>query len=228
MGINDFIKIGSRIKNLRIRKGISQKDMAEMLDIPRSTYSNYENDNREPSIETLEKIASILGINTSDLIGTQITDMQKLLQDTINHNEITLEDISLKTNIDLNRLTNFNNGCDYDVSDFELIAKTFWGSSFRYFIFKILMNFSKEIAETTYKNTLDVLIDDYPLFDRLSQYENNISKYWRDVVLWYPLTEYNGTNLDKLEDEELDEISKALEFTFDLKLCELRNKKNNK
>lgn len=40
MGINDFIQIGSTIKELRKAKGISQKEMSKLLDIPYSTYSN--------------------------------------------------------------------------------------------------------------------------------------------------------------------------------------------
>lgn len=69
MGINEFIKIGSRIKELRISKGISQKDMAKMLEINRSTYSNYENDIREPNREVIEKIAEVLEIPVSKLFG---------------------------------------------------------------------------------------------------------------------------------------------------------------
>ena len=69
MGINEFIKIGSRIKELRISKGISQKDMAERLKINRSTYSNYENDIREPNLEIIKKIAAELDVDISEFIG---------------------------------------------------------------------------------------------------------------------------------------------------------------
>lgn len=55
MGINDFIQIGSTIKELRKAKGISQKEMSKLLDIPYSTYSNYENNNREPSADVIKK-----------------------------------------------------------------------------------------------------------------------------------------------------------------------------
>ena len=56
MGINDFIQIGSTIKELRKAKGISQKRKClKLLDIPYSTYSNYENNNREPSADVIKK-----------------------------------------------------------------------------------------------------------------------------------------------------------------------------
>lgn len=68
MGINDFIKIGNQIKKYRELTGIKQKEMAEKLHIPISTYSNYENNNREPSSELVEKIAKILKVSPFDLV----------------------------------------------------------------------------------------------------------------------------------------------------------------
>lgn len=61
--ISNYIKIGERIKNMRIETGMTQKEFANKLDIPVSTYSNYENGNRVPNNETLNKIAEILGIS---------------------------------------------------------------------------------------------------------------------------------------------------------------------
>jgi transcriptional regulator with XRE-family HTH domain len=69
MGINQIIQIGSRIKMMRKSKGISQKEMASLCDIPVTTYSNYENNNREPSVDNLEKIANTLEVPLVDLLG---------------------------------------------------------------------------------------------------------------------------------------------------------------
>ena len=72
MGLNDFIKIGDKLKNLRKEKGISQKDMAKLLNIPYSTYSNYENNNRTPSTDTLFQISKILKVDVSTLFVADI------------------------------------------------------------------------------------------------------------------------------------------------------------
>ncbi|MBE6062825.1 MAG: helix-turn-helix transcriptional regulator [Clostridium butyricum] len=72
MGVNDIIKVGSNIKRIRKNKKLSQKDMAKILNIPSSTYSNYENNNREPSAELLKKVAQILGVDLSDLLSINI------------------------------------------------------------------------------------------------------------------------------------------------------------
>lgn len=77
MGLNDFIKVGSKIKKIRKSKGISQKYIAEeVLKIPRSTYSNYENDNRVPDKKTLEEIAKALGVEVPDLL--EIDEMERV------------------------------------------------------------------------------------------------------------------------------------------------------
>lgn len=69
MGINEIIQIGNRIRKLRSEKGLTQKEMSELTGIPYSTYSNYENNNREPSLEQLEKIAGVLDIHLAELMG---------------------------------------------------------------------------------------------------------------------------------------------------------------
>ncbi|WP_338597032.1 helix-turn-helix transcriptional regulator [Clostridium baratii] len=65
------MKIGDKIKNLRIQKNISQKDFAKQLNIPVSTLANYENNHREPKLETLSNIATALEISLSDLLNKE-------------------------------------------------------------------------------------------------------------------------------------------------------------
>ena len=50
--------IGSNIKLLRNRKGKSQEEVATKLMLTRSSYSGYENEVAQPSIETLILISS--------------------------------------------------------------------------------------------------------------------------------------------------------------------------
>lgn len=68
MGINEYIKVGERIKNLRIAKGMKQKTMADKLNIKTSTYSNYENGHREPKLGTIKKISEILNTPVSVIL----------------------------------------------------------------------------------------------------------------------------------------------------------------
>lgn len=74
MGINEVIQVGNQIRKYRLEKGLSQKATAALARIPYSTYSNYENNNREPSLEQLEKIATALEIPIWKLLGISKQD----------------------------------------------------------------------------------------------------------------------------------------------------------
>lgn len=66
--------LGDKIKQIRKDKKISQKDFAEILEIPVSTLANYENNHREPNIDTLKKISNALGISPVELFPNNNTD----------------------------------------------------------------------------------------------------------------------------------------------------------
>lgn len=75
MGINEIIQIGTRIKKIRLEKGLTQKEVAERLNIPYSTYSNYENNNREPNYGTIQEIAKILETSVNRIIYTDTAEI---------------------------------------------------------------------------------------------------------------------------------------------------------
>lgn len=54
------MKVSQNIKMMRILKDFSQKQLAEMLGMTQQQLSQYENDDRVPRKETLEKIADAL------------------------------------------------------------------------------------------------------------------------------------------------------------------------
>lgn len=66
------MNIGENIKNARCNKGISQADLARAIGATKSTISKYELGHRQPSLETIQKIANALKISTFDLVGIPI------------------------------------------------------------------------------------------------------------------------------------------------------------
>lgn len=70
MGINEYLKIGSKMKEYRINAGISQRNMAEKLNLSYSTYSNYENNYREPKLEVIKDFCILLDLDIIDLIDS--------------------------------------------------------------------------------------------------------------------------------------------------------------
>jgi len=59
-------------KNLKLAreaKNLSQKELSEKLEIPSSTYANWEQGRREPGIEDIFNILKVLEIEASELFG---------------------------------------------------------------------------------------------------------------------------------------------------------------
>lgn len=68
---------GTVLKNLRIEKGLTQIELANALNISRSTIGMYEQGKREPNLETQEKIARFFGVSIDYLIsGNNTIDFQ--------------------------------------------------------------------------------------------------------------------------------------------------------
>ena len=59
----------NRMKSLREEKGLTMKDVANCVGLPYTTYVNYEKGAREPSSETLIKIAKFFDVSVDYLIG---------------------------------------------------------------------------------------------------------------------------------------------------------------
>ncbi|MDR3543247.1 MAG: helix-turn-helix transcriptional regulator [Desulfosporosinus sp.] len=61
--------IGDRLKKIRNRKGLNQKEAAESFGISNVVLNRYENDERTPDVETLGKLAEFYGVTTDYLLG---------------------------------------------------------------------------------------------------------------------------------------------------------------
>ncbi|NLJ95878.1 MAG: helix-turn-helix transcriptional regulator [Clostridiales bacterium] len=57
----------NNLKLARKTRGYTQDEIAKLLNIAKSTYCHYENGNRKPNIDTLERIARILYISIDEL-----------------------------------------------------------------------------------------------------------------------------------------------------------------
>nr|WP_294864371.1 S24 family peptidase [uncultured Pseudogulbenkiania sp.] len=64
-----MLKLGKRLKELRVEKGISQPDLAKLCGWDsQSRISQYETDKREPSLSDMEKLAAALGTTVKTLL----------------------------------------------------------------------------------------------------------------------------------------------------------------
>lgn len=61
--------LGGKIKKLRKEKGLTLKQLGELLNLGESTMSMYESGNRSPDYDTLAKLAKIFNCSTDYLLG---------------------------------------------------------------------------------------------------------------------------------------------------------------
>ena len=77
-----------KLKSLRIAKKMSQKDLAEQLNVAKSVVSFYENGDRSPSYQVLVKIAAIFNVTTDYLLDVERERM-------LNVSELSENDIAV-------------------------------------------------------------------------------------------------------------------------------------
>ncbi|WP_124640332.1 helix-turn-helix transcriptional regulator [Amniculibacterium aquaticum] len=63
--------IGSKLRVLRSRNKLSQQEVADLLEVDRKTYINWENELCDIKSEFIPKIAEIFGVEISDLFKNE-------------------------------------------------------------------------------------------------------------------------------------------------------------
>jgi len=63
----------SRLKLVREKAGLTQKEAASKLNIPYTKYNHYETGRNQPDIETIIQIAKFFGITSDYLLGCEDT-----------------------------------------------------------------------------------------------------------------------------------------------------------
>ena len=58
-----------RLRQLRKEKGLSQKELAEALNVANTTVSIWERGLRKPETDTLEKVRNFFGVSLAYLLG---------------------------------------------------------------------------------------------------------------------------------------------------------------
>jgi len=61
-------KIGNNLKRIRTEKGITQGDIAKSLGVSRGFVSNLENGKTNPTLATITKLATAIGVTTDQLL----------------------------------------------------------------------------------------------------------------------------------------------------------------
>lgn len=94
-------KLGKRIKELRKKKGFTQEQVAEMVELEQNTISVIESGRNFPTLVTLEKIANVLDVELSDFFNyDDLDDIKKVKQ-------LTAERLEKMNDKEIRQLFNF-------------------------------------------------------------------------------------------------------------------------
>lgn len=104
MSLN-FIIIGRRVKEFRLQKRMSQADLAEQVNMSVSYLSRIETAKKRVSLESLVRIADVLGVTVDNLLtGNQSndqaeyqTDLARLIEDCTSYEKRVIYEIALAT-----------------------------------------------------------------------------------------------------------------------------------
>jgi len=61
-------KLGDNLKRIRIKKGITQIEIARRLGVDRSFVSNIENGKNNPTLSTITSLAKVLDVPSTELL----------------------------------------------------------------------------------------------------------------------------------------------------------------
>ncbi len=87
--------LNKKIRELRISANMSQVQLAKRLGVTKQSVSNWENDNIQPSIEMLIKVAKVFAVSTDFLLGLSsdnTIDVSGLSEDVIAHLRLLIDD----------------------------------------------------------------------------------------------------------------------------------------
>lgn len=88
------MNFGKQLKSLRIEKNLTQKQLADLLNVKDYTIGDWERGRGEPDINTIRKIVIIFDISADELLETETKEERKLVNvnnsfnGTLNNNKI--------------------------------------------------------------------------------------------------------------------------------------------
>lgn len=115
-----------KLKELRKKRGVSQTEIANSINIPQTSYSRYENRVCDPSIDVLIKLADFYNISVDELVGreTDIVNLN-LLDDTRKN---LIKEILNASDVAVGRLDAFYQGIKLAEIEREEIVKKLKGN----------------------------------------------------------------------------------------------------
>ena len=132
--------MSNRLKKLRKEKGLTQADLAKVLNTNQSQYGKYENGKTNLSIENAKILAEFFGVSTPYLLGLDddsyidgsknMTPFQSLVRD----RGLSLKEISEATGIGYSTVGNYNQGSRIPNARNAQLLSEYFGVSISYLL----------------------------------------------------------------------------------------------
>ena len=202
--------LGKKIRELRIENNLTQADLAEELNVSRTTIANYENGNRCPSMDLLLQLADYFRISTDYILGrTNIKHLSYLLESPQH---------ILLLNPDTGKILDFSKkvASFYGYTRSELLNMSIWDIDVyqsKEEVFSVMTKAKRGEQKSFYRlhKTADGTIKEVEIFN------TPINKNNKTILF---LTIYDQTNYNSIEDK-IKKIYNPLLFT----LCNLINRR---
>lgn len=189
--------IGERLKQLRIKNGLKQQELADMFGLSSGTISFYESEQRKPDIDFIVAVAKYFDVSTDYLLGlTNATDKEN-----IDISKVTgLNDFSLT--ILEQSLKETNNAAA------EVIDTVICGGDFLRLVNLINdKNEKKPTIDIDWSDICDKKLSD--IFDMDIEQRTTI------LNMLFPMNRFNACELRELEIEKyIDSIAKRLKEKY--------------
>lgn len=103
-------QLSKNLKTFRVKSGLTQLEMADLIGISDKNWSNYERGKTEPNVETLLKIASVFKISLDGLVSRDVS----LIADSLIEKRHENESLNVSLHESLNLVNESNQ--PYDTS----------------------------------------------------------------------------------------------------------------
>lgn len=87
------MKFGDKLIKLRKKNGMSQEDLANLLNVSRQSVSKWESNNTYPETDKIVQICNIFNCSMDDLINDKITDIEEVERKEKNNLNIALDSL---------------------------------------------------------------------------------------------------------------------------------------
>jgi len=64
-----MITFGSRLKSLRQKKGLTQRELAKLIGAKHNSISDWENDGHKPDMDTIERLMGVFEVSSDYLLA---------------------------------------------------------------------------------------------------------------------------------------------------------------